>query len=167
MAKTRVFLAASAFVGFALIATPLLAEGTPVPPPPEDDKGKQKSKKTDDEFLRGYRQAYDLIQGGDYSRGIAALHALGHDEHPDVANYLGYAHRKLGAYDLSRVWYERALSADPAHTRTWQYYGLWHLEQGNRLKAQDHLETIRLLCGTDCGDYRSLKTALESTNFTY
>src|ERR1700694_2249475 len=51
-----------------------------------------------------------------------------------------------------------ALAADPRHTRTWQYYGLWHLEQGNRLKAEDHLEKIHLICGnTTCEDYTSLK----------
>ena len=33
--------------------------------------------------------------------------------------------------------------------RTWQYYGMWHVEQGNMLKAQDHLEKIRALCGNE------------------
>ena len=79
----------------------------------------------------------------------------------DVANLIGYSYRKLGNYQLSQAWYERALKADPDHVRTWQYYGLWQLEQGNRDQAQYHLGRIRELCGTDCAEYRSLAAALE------
>ncbi len=138
---------------------------------PADAKGteqkavepKEKSdKKSERQFRDGYRHAYDLIyRAHDYAAGIAALHALGQDAHPDVANLVGYASRKLGNYADARVWYEKALVSDPGHTRTWQYYGLWHLEQGNRLKAEEHLEKIRLLCGAGCDDFRSLKKALD------
>ena len=55
----------------------------------------------------------------------------------DVANLIGYSSRKLGRYDDSKLWYERALAADPAHARTWSYYGMWHAEQGNLLKARE------------------------------
>jgi tetratricopeptide (TPR) repeat protein len=70
------------------------------------------------------------------------LKALGHDDHPNVANLIGYSYRKLGDYKLSQVWYERALKADPNHVLTWQYYGLWQIEQGNRDQAQYHLSRI-------------------------
>jgi len=40
------------------------------------------------------------------------MHALGHNEHPDVANYIGYSYRRMGNYDQSKVWYERALLKD-------------------------------------------------------
>ena len=99
--------------------------------------------------------------------GIAAFHELGRDEHPDVANYLGYAHRKLGQYDQSKVWYEKALASDPKHTRTLQYYGMWHLEQGNKLKAEDHLERIQVICGQGCEDYRLLREAIVEGKTSY
>ena len=70
------------------------------------------------------------------------LKALGQDDSADVANLIGYSYRKLGDYKVSQVWYERALKADPNHVRTWQYYGLWQLEQGNRDQAQYHLSRI-------------------------
>ena len=57
--------------------------------------------------------------------------------------------------------YERALKADPAHVRTWQYYGLWQVEQGNRDQAQYHLNRIAQLAGTNSDEYRSLAAALE------
>jgi len=72
-----------------------------------------------------------------------AFAALDADDTPDVANYMGYTARKMGDYQLSKYWYERALANDPKHVRTWQYYGMWQVEQGNMLKAADYLENIR------------------------
>ena len=84
-----------------------------------------------------------------------------HDDSAEVANYIGYANRKLGNYEAARIWYEKALAADPNHVRTWQYYGMWHVEQGNLLKAQDFLEKIRSICGgTACQEYADLKAAI-------
>jgi cytochrome c-type biogenesis protein CcmH/NrfG len=61
----------------------------------------------------------------------------------------------------TQVWYERALKADPNHVKTWQYYGLWQVEQGNRESAQYHLSKIAQLTGTSSDEYRSLAAALE------
>ena len=125
------------------------------------DEPKKDDKKSEQIFRDKYKVAYDIIyKDKDYAKGIVALRALKHDDHPDVANLVGFSSRKLGRSDDAKVWYEKALAADPKHTRTWQYYGMWHLEQGNRLKAQDHLETIATICGTECEDYKSLKLAL-------
>jgi hypothetical protein len=44
----------------------------------------------------------------------------------------------IGDYKLSQVWYERALKPDPNDVLTWQHYGLWHIEHGNRDQAQEH-----------------------------
>jgi tetratricopeptide (TPR) repeat protein len=113
-------------------------------------KTSKQSSIDDGAFSQGYRAA-----------AIEQLKALGHDDHPNVANLIGYSYRKLGDYKLSQVWYERALKADPNHVLTWQYYGLWQIEQGNRDQAQYHLSRIAAICGTDCEEYRSLAAALE------
>jgi tetratricopeptide (TPR) repeat protein len=151
---------------------PILAMGTDNPPP-TDDGGKKKKKKNNaieqqeqklaqEKFLRDYRAARQLILAGNYKSGIAAMHALGHDEHPDVANYIGYSYRRLGDYDDSKVWYEKALAADPNHVRTWSYYGMWQMEQGNRLKALDDLKKVKLICGTTtCEEYKELKAVID------
>jgi tetratricopeptide (TPR) repeat protein len=116
----------------------------------------------DPAFGQGYRAAYATIYDrNDYAAAIEQLKALGHDDHPNVANLIGYSYRKLGDYKLSQVWYERALKTDPNHVLTWQYYGLWQIEQGNRDQAQYHLSRIATICGTDCAEYRSLAAALE------
>jgi tetratricopeptide (TPR) repeat protein len=161
----------------AIIAAPDFATAvdTSTPPPSQDSSSppqsgtatKQKSKKqkkSEQQFLDGYRYAHELIYGkGEFAAGIAALRALGHDDHADVANLIGFASRKLGRYDDAKIWYERALAADPQHARTWSYYGMWHAEQGNMLKAQDYLENVRLICGTDCREYVELKGVMEGT----
>jgi tetratricopeptide (TPR) repeat protein len=144
------------------------------PPPPEtrsspagrtSQKAKKKNKQTsveDPGFAGGYRAAYAAIyQQGDYTGAIGQLKALGHDDHASVANLIGYSYRKLGDYRLSQIWYERALKADPNHVLTWQYYGLWQIERGNRDSAQYHLSRIAAICGTACEEYRSLAAALE------
>jgi tetratricopeptide (TPR) repeat protein len=116
----------------------------------------------DPSFAQGYRAAYATIYDrNDYAAAIEQLKSLGHDDHPNLANLIGYSYRKLGDYKLSQVWYERALKADPNHVLTWQYYGLWQIEQGNRDQAQYHLSRIAAICGTDCEEYRSLAAALE------
>jgi len=168
-------LAAAALLVTAVGLKPVAvyAMGTDNPPPSDDGKKKkkkndgnyieeQKQQQADAEFLRGYRAARQLILAGDYNDGIAAMHALGRDEHPDVANYIGYAYRKLGDYKDSQVWYEAALKADPNHVRTWSYYGMWQMEQGNRLKALDDLQKVKLICdNTACEEYRELKAVID------
>ncbi len=150
-------------------AAPLSSPPASTYPKRSNTKATQKAKKTgkqssivDPAFAQGYRAAYATIYDrNDYTLAIEQLKALGHDDHPNVANLIGYSYRKLGDYKLSQVWYERALKADPNHVLTWQYYGLWQLEQGNRDQAQYHLSRIAAICGTDCDEYRSLAAALE------
>ncbi|HZL40402.1 MAG TPA: tetratricopeptide repeat protein [Pseudolabrys sp.] len=170
--RTLTVIAAAALLVTAVGMKPLYAMGTDTPPPTDDGKKKEKGSATDEQarqlaqakFLHDYRAARELVLAGHYREGIAAMHALGHDEHPDVANYIGYANRKLGNYDQSKVWYEAALKADPNHTRTWSYYGMCQMEQGNRLKALDDLKKVNLLCGnTSCVEYRELKAVIDGT----
>jgi tetratricopeptide (TPR) repeat protein len=179
-------LGAAALLGFALAAGPALADmkENPTPPPPPasganskknvDDKKKtnapatgQQKKDKQSQFLDGYKVAYDLIKSEKYEDGIAAMLELGQDDHPDVATSVGFAWRKLGDYDKAKSWYDRALKADPVHVVTLSYYGMWHAEQGNVLKAEDFLQKISMICGgNDCEPYRNLKGVLDG-KFTY
>ena len=172
MSKLAIRLLTLAMFSMALIAVPMLtsvyAAGGDNPAPPASDSGKEKKKGDksssidDPKFIEGYRTAYTTIYDrNDYASAIGQLKALGQDDRADVANLIGYSYRKLGDYKVSQIWYERALKADPNHVRTWQYYGLWQVEQGNRDQAQYHLNRIGKLCGADCAEYRSLAAALE------
>jgi tetratricopeptide (TPR) repeat protein len=157
----------------ALVVAPLATKAYANPdndaPPPSSTKSKGKKKSSqlnpsieDAALAKGYRTAYATIYDrNDYASAIEQLKALGHDDIAAVANLIGYSYRKLGDYKLSQVWYERALKADPNHVKTWQYYGLWQVEQGNRDQAQYHLSRIAALAGTNSEEYRSLAAALE------
>ena len=135
------------------------------PPPPQGKKKKSSEVRPGSEqtaFAQGYRAAYAAIYDRhDYASAIEQLKALGHDDSAAVANLIGYSYRKLGDYKVSQIWYERALKADPNHVKTWQYYGLWQVEQGNRDQAQYHLSRIAQLAGTTSEEYRSLAAAME------
>ena len=183
MTLTKALRHAGIFAAAALLVTAIsfkpvavYAMGTDNPPPADDSKKKKKKNDNNvieqqqqqqlaqEKFLRDYRTARAMILEGNYQGGIAAMHALGHDEHPDVANYIGYSYRKLGDYNDSKIWYEKALAADPNHVRTWSYYGMWQMEQGNRLKALDDLQKVQLICGnTTCEEYRQLKDVIDGT----
>ena len=162
----------------ALAAAPLVTKVQAHPdsdaPPPSSTKSKAKKKTSelspgieDAAFAKSYRAAYATIYDrNDYAAAIGQLKALGHDDSAAVANLIGYSYRKLGDYKVSQIWYERALKADPDHVKTWQYYGLWQVEQGNRDQAQYHLNRIAQLAGTDSAEYRSLAAALEKPTGT-
>jgi tetratricopeptide (TPR) repeat protein len=159
-------LAFSTVLTVAPVVSAFAAGGdTPSSSPPPATKGKKKDKSSsidDPKFLAAYRTAYTTIYDrNDYTTAIAQLKALGREDVADVANLIGYSYRKLGDYKQSQVWYELALKDDPNHVRTWQYYGLWQLEQGNREQAEYHLNKIAQLAGTDSAEYRSLAAALQ------
>jgi tetratricopeptide (TPR) repeat protein len=171
MSRSAIRLLMLAIFAVALIAAPVAVYAAPdsdPPPPPSSAKGKKKKTSEvrpgieDTAFASGYRAAYATIYDrNDYASAIAQLKALGRDDSAAVANLIGYSYRKLGDYKVSQIWYERALKADPNHVKTWQYYGLWQVEQGNRDSAQYHLNRIAKLSGTDSEEYRSLAAALE------
>jgi len=172
MSKFAIRLLTLAMFVVALAVAPLVtgayaAPDNDAPPPPAT---KSKAKKTsevspgieDAAFAKGYRAAYATIYDrNDYASAVEQLKALGHDDIAAVANLIGYSYRKLGDYKVAQIWYERALKADPNHVKTWQYYGLWQLEQGNRDQAQYHLSRIAALAGTNSEEYRSLAAAME------
>jgi tetratricopeptide (TPR) repeat protein len=177
MSKFALRLLTLAMFTVAVIAapslTPAFAAADPEPSPPRqdvksskkktNDRNRKDDKKSEQEFRDAYRTAYATIYDrNDYASAIPQLKALGHDDSAAVANLIGYSYRKLGDYRLSQLWYERALKADPNHVKTWQYYGLWQVEQGNRDQAQYHLSRIAALAGTSSEEYRSLAAALEN-----
>jgi len=168
MNRIAIRLLTLAMLSLALTAAPVVSavyaapDNDPPPPPPKKPKKSEARPGVETAFADGYRTAYATIYDRhDYASAIEQLKALGHDDSAAVANLIGYSYRKLGDYKVSQIWYERALKADPNHVKTWQYYGLWQVEQGNRDQAQYHLNRIAQLAGTSSEEYRSLAAALE------
>ena len=170
MSKLAIRLLTLAMLSLTLAAAPVVTAvyAAPDNDPPPPDKGKKKKSSEarpgieQTAFADGYRAAYSTIYDRhDYASAIAQLKTLGRDDSAAVANLIGYSYRQLGDYKVSQIWYERALKADPNHVKTWQYYGLWQVEQGNRDSAQYHLNRIAALTGTASEEYHSLAAALE------
>ena len=169
MNRLAIRLLTLAMLSLTLAAAPVVSVVYAAPdndPPPPDKKKKKSSEARpgieQTAFADGYRAAYAAIyERHDYDSAIAQLKALGRDDQAAVANLIGYSYRQLGDYKVSQIWYERALKADPSHVKTWQYYGLWQVEQGNREQAQYHLNRIAQLTGTTSEEYHSLAAALE------
>ena len=149
--------------------SPAAPQSTTQQPPPSQGGKKAHAKKTKksgatEDFYKGWHKAYALVYDKqDYTGGIAVLRAMGYDDNADVATLIGYASRKLGRYDDAKLWYDRALAADPNHALTWSYYGMWQAEQGNILKAKDDLEKVKSICGTQCRSYVALKEVIDGT----
>jgi len=135
----------------------------PVPSADVADERTKKARKADQRFQAGLQAARGLIRQGQYEAGITALRSLRRDTDSDVACYLGYASSKLRHYDDARFWYEEAVTADPRNARAWSYYGMWHAEEGNALKALEYLERVRVICGPDSPEYRELEEVIART----
>ncbi len=104
-----------------------------------------------------FQTARALILSGKYEAGIAAMKALGYDDHPDIASSIGFAYAKLGNPREARSWYSKALAADPNHVSTWGYSGALYVAQGDVAKARGDLEHIKTICGgTTCREYQEL-----------
>ena len=61
--------------------------------------------------------AKKLIKNDKHERAIKKLKKAIKEEpdNADIYNYLGFAHRKIGDYDKSKIYYEKALSIQPDH----------------------------------------------------
>src|SRR3978361_718701 len=173
MNKLAIRLLTLAMLSLTLAAAPIVTVvyAAPDNDPPPPDKGKKKKSSEarpaieQTAFADGYRAAYATIYDRhDYASAITQLQALGRDDSAAVANLIGYSYRKLGDYKVSQIWYERALKADPNHVKTWQYYGLWQVEQGNREQAQYHLNRIAAISGTASQEYKLLAAALDKSH---
>src|SRR2546430_16922553 len=150
MNKLAIRLLTLALLSLTLAAAPVVTAVYAAPdndPPPPDKKKKKSSEARpgieQTAFADGYRAAYAAIYDRhDYASAITQLEALGRDDSAAVANLIGYSYRKLGGYKVSQIWYERALKADPVHVKTWQYYGLWQVREGQPQQDAKHLHQI-------------------------
>jgi tetratricopeptide (TPR) repeat protein len=113
---------------------------------------------SEQQLINNFQTARALILSGKYQAGIAAMKSLGYDDHPDVADSIGFANAKLGNLAEARAWYSKALAADPNHVRTWSDSGALYVVQGDIAKARGDLERIKTLCsGTTCPEYQQLE----------
>lgn len=156
-------------LALAIIAAPHSAQAVgpeDLPPKSETLVERAPDKSAEPDWRLIYAGAVKLIKSGDPEAGLAQLLALRLHEreardHPDVLNFIAFAHRKMKRYPEAKVFYEAALKRDPDHLGALEYYGEWHIETGDVASARRFLERLRALCGGVCEEYRDLQAALE------
>jgi len=105
-----------------------------------------------------YGAAVRLINEARYEEAIATLldaqSVVG--PHPDILNYLGYAHRKLGKLEAAKTLYLEALAIDENHLGANEYLGELYLEIGDISRARRQLAKLNRLCVFGCVEREDL-----------
>lgn len=113
---------------------------------------------TGDAGAARYREAVKLINEGRFAEAIDDLflaQAIS-GPHPDILNYLGYAHRKLGRFDEAKRYYAGALAMNPDHLGATEYLGELYLETGDLKRAAKQLVRLQRLCAFGCAEAEDL-----------
>ena len=105
-----------------------------------------------------YGAAVRFINQGLYREAISELYMsqaiIG--PHPDILNYLGYAHRKAGDFETAQSYYAAALNLDPDHLGANEYLGELYLELGQIDHAKSQLARLDQLCAFGCAEREDL-----------
>lgn len=110
-----------------------------------------------------YLTAVSLINEERYGEAINTLYETQRiiGPHPDILNYLGFSHRKLGALDRARDYYAQALALDPDHLGANEYLGELYLEIGDIRAAKAQLATLDGLCTFGCSEREDLARLID------
>ena len=76
---------------------------------------------------------------------------------PDTLNYLGYASRKLGNFEIAEKYYLEGLSIDPNHIGINEYLGELYVITNRIDKAIERLEVLE---NCNCEEYSELQTLI-------
>ncbi len=116
------------------------------------------------DFDADYAAGKRAIDGKSWEAAIRSLTpaAARHPDNADIQNFLGYANRKLGNFDLAFKYYNRALELNPKHRGAHEYIGVAYLQTGNLAKAEEHLAALDKICFLRCEEYNDLKRAVAS-----
>lgn len=108
------------------------------------------------------RYAYGawLARSGRYGEAIEMLSLAEDKDDPRVLNYLGYAHRQLGRFEVGLGYYRQALAADPDYVKAREYLGEAYVVLNKPDLAREQLDEIAARCGTDCSEYLLLAEAI-------
>ena len=131
---------------------------------PDDRGGRQSLLFTPQaDGAKQYAAAVRLINEARYEDAIASLlgaqAAIG--PHPDVLNYLGYANRKLGRFDIAKSFYAQALAISPDHLGANEYLGEIHVESGDLASARRQLAKLDRLCAFGCAEREDLARLID------
>jgi tetratricopeptide (TPR) repeat protein len=116
----------------------------------------------DPDFVAGKR----ALAAEDWNGAIAALKlaALRDPRNADIANYIGYAHRRLRQLGPAMGYYQQALAFNPRHRGAHEHLGELLLMLGEPELAQEHLAALRRICLLPCEEVGGLERAIAAYN---
>ena len=146
----RVVAAIALLVGF-LYALPTLADLTDENPA---------AAQLDPDYVAGKK----AIEAKDWIGAIRFLSsaALRDTRNADIQNYLGYAYRNAGSFDLAFQHYEKALKLSPRHRGAHEYIGEAYLKVDDLAKAEEHLAALRAICLLPCEELEDLQKEIDA-----
>jgi tetratricopeptide (TPR) repeat protein len=108
------------------------------------------------------KEAWADVKAERYDIAIGKLEAIvaAEPENADALNWLGFANRKLGRFDISYIWYEKALTIEPNHLGANEYLGELYVQTGRMAKAEEQLEKLEKLCPFGCEELDDLEQAI-------
>jgi tetratricopeptide (TPR) repeat protein len=108
-----------------------------------------------------YRDGVAAINAKDYEKALFIFHRLQPERAaaPEVANWLGFAYRKLKRYPESKRWYDQSLMLDPNYLPALEYQGEWFIETGDMVSAKTNLAKLERLCGK-CHEWQDLHESI-------
>jgi tetratricopeptide (TPR) repeat protein len=83
---------------------------------------------------------------------------------PNTLNYLGYASRKIGNFEIAEKYYLEGLSIAPNHFGINEYLGELYVNTGRIDKAKERLNVLK---NCNCEEFEELNSAIKSGSSKY
>ena len=116
-----------------------------------------------------YNKAYELVYDKKFDKSIKLLTKIAErkdlgEKKADVYNLLGFSYRKHSEPDLDKALesYKIALETNPEHLGAHEYLGELYITLGNMKKANEMLNNLEKIAGTDSMEYIKLKKAIDN-----
>ena len=116
-----------------------------------------------------YNKAYELVYNKKFDKSIKLLEKIAKrkdlgEKKADVYNLLGFSYRKQSEPDLDKALesYKIALETNPEHLGAHEYLGELYITLGNMNKANEMLNNLEKIAGTNSMEYIKLKKAIDN-----
>ena len=83
---------------------------------------------------------------------------------PNTLNYLGFASRKIGNFEIAEKYYLEGLSIDPNHFGINEYLGELYVNTDRLDKAKERLKVLE---NCNCEEFKELSNAIKSGSSKY
>ena len=111
--------------------------------------GRLEKKDKNDKAKKLYSQAFDKLEKA-------------HKEdkkNPDILNYMGFASRKIGNFEIAEKFYLQGLSINPKHNGINEYLGELYVQTNRIDKANERLQVLK---NCNCKEYGELELIIKT-----